>query len=483
MVSEIIVVDTGSTDSTRTIAAGFGAKVIEFPWIDDFSAARNEGRRHATGDYIFWLDADDRLDAVNLHRLETLLKNLPTLDPECKSVFLMSCMSKSPEAAEAVGASHTRLFPNRPENHWSGRVHERVEFQDGPPAKDFVPTDVVIRHEGYSDPVQYAQKRFRNSRILEQEFVAEPDNVWNLFYLGRVRNWQGNMSEALRFLQRSIRLDPEGRVPTTMFAYVLAADSLYRMRRIEEALQTLDQGLSLFGDTLPLLAMKACTLREIGRLGPAEGAFHRLLALHPQQARGGMWVDVETEKWRLMLGNMYQQQGRYGEAEAEYRKAAANNPQCRNAWFLLSQLHIGLDKTRAAEAIIPFLSKCPDSDFEVNLLRAQVCVLDSQFGPARKWIDRAVALRPDDHSALVVLASLLFREGRDWELCREVHEKLLLIDPHNRDVKQRLEQTRATLAQRASWHDSMGMGQWLDIHPAVAQVFNLGAGSGLAFSC
>jgi glycosyltransferase involved in cell wall biosynthesis len=56
---EIIIVDTGSTDGTKAIAREFGAKVLDFPWIDDFSAARNVALTHATGDYAFWLDADD----------------------------------------------------------------------------------------------------------------------------------------------------------------------------------------------------------------------------------------------------------------------------------------------------------------------------------------------------------------------------------------------------------------------------------------
>jgi glycosyltransferase involved in cell wall biosynthesis len=54
-----VVVDTGSVDRTREIARDFGAKVFDFAWIDDFAAARNEALAHATGDYAFWLDADD----------------------------------------------------------------------------------------------------------------------------------------------------------------------------------------------------------------------------------------------------------------------------------------------------------------------------------------------------------------------------------------------------------------------------------------
>ena len=42
---EIVVVDTGSLDRTREAAAAHGARVVEFPWVDDFAAARNEGLR------------------------------------------------------------------------------------------------------------------------------------------------------------------------------------------------------------------------------------------------------------------------------------------------------------------------------------------------------------------------------------------------------------------------------------------------------
>ena len=61
IVDEIIIVDTGSCDTTKEIASKYTEKLYEFPWIGDFSAARNYSFSKATMEYIMWLDADDEL--------------------------------------------------------------------------------------------------------------------------------------------------------------------------------------------------------------------------------------------------------------------------------------------------------------------------------------------------------------------------------------------------------------------------------------
>src|SRR5262245_60465857 len=72
-VDDIVVVDTGSLDDTREIARSFGARVFEFPWIDDVAAARNESLKHGQGEWLFWMDSDDTIDGTNGKHLRALV--------------------------------------------------------------------------------------------------------------------------------------------------------------------------------------------------------------------------------------------------------------------------------------------------------------------------------------------------------------------------------------------------------------------------
>ncbi len=76
LVDEIIIVDTGSTDRTKEIAAEYTGKIYDFQWVDDFSAARNFAFSKASGDYIYSADADEILDEVNRERFRVLKANM-----------------------------------------------------------------------------------------------------------------------------------------------------------------------------------------------------------------------------------------------------------------------------------------------------------------------------------------------------------------------------------------------------------------------
>ena len=76
LMDEIIIVDTGSTDKTKEIASLYTNKIYDFPWINDFAAARNFSFSKATKDYIMWLDADDVLLYEDNKKLQQLKENL-----------------------------------------------------------------------------------------------------------------------------------------------------------------------------------------------------------------------------------------------------------------------------------------------------------------------------------------------------------------------------------------------------------------------
>src|SRR5919201_5260235 len=115
LVQEIIVVDTGSVDRTKDVAARLGARVADFRWVDDFAAARNESLRLASGDWIFWLDADEWLDQENRHQLRELFGKLK----DENAAYVMQQRS-GPEAGTgaATPVDQVRLFRNPPDIRW-----------------------------------------------------------------------------------------------------------------------------------------------------------------------------------------------------------------------------------------------------------------------------------------------------------------------------------------------------------------------------
>ena len=106
LVDEIVVVDTGSTDDTVAIAERLGAKVFHFAWCDSFAAARNAAIEHATGDWIFVLDADDRMVPSEVAKLRALFTKL---DDENVGYLMGTCACR-PTAASASRPSKCGSF-------------------------------------------------------------------------------------------------------------------------------------------------------------------------------------------------------------------------------------------------------------------------------------------------------------------------------------------------------------------------------------
>lgn len=167
LVSEIIIGDTGSTDSTITIAKQHNAMVLRIPWADDFSAAKNNVLRHATGSWILWLDADEILPPEEHGKIRTAIaaaiapsgspvdgfrtpiKNFVRLaENEMVSGVIPIPPSSLSRGANGYFISTTiRLFRNTPSLFFVGKVHELLNKDNDLEAMR--QSDITILHYGY----------------------------------------------------------------------------------------------------------------------------------------------------------------------------------------------------------------------------------------------------------------------------------------------------------------------------------------------
>lgn len=203
-VDEIVVVDTGSTDRTVEIAQAHGARTHSFTWCDDFSAARNESLRHARGEFILWVDADDELIEREPGTVRRLCRKLP-VDSWGYWVDVVSPIDVWDDSQAVL--KQTRLIRNGIGMQFFGRVHEQAK----PPAD--VP-DVVsfqdalsIKHWGYIEGRDVGDRRSeRNRRLIELMIQEQPEDAFNYFNLGLQHANAQQWADGLAAFERGIEL-------------------------------------------------------------------------------------------------------------------------------------------------------------------------------------------------------------------------------------------------------------------------------------
>jgi len=169
---ELIVVDTGSTDTTLEIAARYGARSEsrDFTFVD-FSAARNHALALANGRWILVLDADERLDPASVPLIHDLVRRGDNAG------YYFERMNYA-DGRKAPTIDHVvRLFPNRAEYRYRGRVHETIDASILNGGGLLVPTQIQIHHEFASDPESRRNRNHWYIGILNEEIAANPSQL------------------------------------------------------------------------------------------------------------------------------------------------------------------------------------------------------------------------------------------------------------------------------------------------------------------
>ncbi|MCS6852571.1 MAG: glycosyltransferase [Gemmataceae bacterium] len=447
LVEEMIVVDTGSTDRSREVAASWGARVVDFPWSDSFAAARNEGLRHAAGDWIFWLDADDRIDETNRAKLRRLFPHLSS------EVLAYGMICQSPPDSLLGWTRNVlqfRLFRRHPRLRWRYRIHEQLTIHEliDEGLGRIQDTDIVIQHVGYLDPDRLRGKQQRNRRLLELDFAENPEDPHVLLQVGWSLVDDGRPADALPLLQRALaRAHPQDTAIIKLYNLVVLAYT--RLGRCAEALEVAQRGLQRFPDETELLYQQALLRMGLGDAAGAEACFRRLLT-RPEPPYVTMGVDPALRGWlaRYNLGVLYRDQGRHAEAGEQWRAVVREKPDYASAWLGLAEVCLTLGRWPELEEVARQLEQLPGQELAAECFRARGAMARREYALARQRLEAAIARWPAALEPRILYSHALLQEGRDWQAAERALRDILALDPTNRQAQHNWAVLRELLAQQ-----------------------------------
>ncbi|TMQ31492.1 MAG: glycosyltransferase [Planctomycetota bacterium] len=436
VVDEIVIVDTGSTDRTKEIAARFGARVVDFAWVDSFAAARNVALDHATRDWIFWMDADDRLDEANREKLRRVFAGLP----EEQAAYSMKCLcltaSGSPTAVD-----HVRLFRRNPQLRWEHRVHEQILPALRRLGVEVRFAHVVIEHVGYQDPALRQRKQERDLRLLELERAEQPDHPFTLFNLASVFIDQGKLVEAVPLLERSLeRSGPADSIVRKLYA--LLAQCQRRLGQRAEALAACAAGRALYPDDVELLFQEAVVRAEEKDGAGAEQCYLKALANRERAHFGSVLTGLGSYLARSNLARLYFEQGRAAEAEAQWRAALAEESRFGAAEVGLAELYLAQGRWPELDEAIGHLCNGLAMPMEAAVLQARACLARKEFEAARRLLAETIAQYPREVWPRVILSHCLLEQGSDRPAAEQALLDILELDPENAGARHNLQVLR-----------------------------------------
>ena len=374
-VDEMIVLDTGSTDNTVSIAESCGAAVHHIAWDDSFSAARNQSINHASGEWVFWMDSDDTISASQGEKLKELASRRHS--PSTMGFVLQVHCPADPQRmiySSATVVDHVKMFRNLPAIRFSGRIHEQVLGSIRRLGGIVEWTDIAILHSGSDQtPEGRVRKQSRDLRLLELEAGDNPDNTFTLFNLGMTLLDCGEAEQALCALARSLQLSEQAESHVRKI-YALLVQSYMELRRINTAYWTCLQGLSVFADDPELIFRKGVIEQSLGRLHEAEVSFLAALQVSPTRHFSSIDTGIIGAKAWHNLAILYASQNRHELAAAAWKKTIESEPANRGAWRGLLNSLAALRDIQAMNNVINDCSGNQSASDIVALAQAKVWI-------------------------------------------------------------------------------------------------------------
>lgn len=309
---EIIVVDTGSTDHTLSIAKNFKSRIFQIDWEEDFSKARNFALDQARGRWVLIIDADEELLPEGKEALKILLNESRA---EGYFVQILNVL----ENKQILKNRAVRLFRNRPEYRFKGRIHEQIvpSILEKKPQSIF-PSPIEFLHFGYHESILLA-KQERNLKIIEKELEVNPQDPFTLSNLGTTYFIMKNFRKAAENYELALEYARKEE-PYTATIFRNLANTYLNLKEYEKCLCLLEQGIAWYPDYTDLYYLLA-HLFEIEERWEKAGEVYKVCLKLGDVDSYVSSHGIGSFLSALGLARVQEQMGNYQEALEVYIKA------------------------------------------------------------------------------------------------------------------------------------------------------------------
>ncbi|HBJ2620838.1 TPA: glycosyltransferase [Clostridium botulinum] len=274
--AELIIVDTGSKDNTPLIAKEYTNNLYFHKWNKDFSEMRNKSISYAKGEWIFIIDADERLDDVE--ELICLLKSKEL--EKCNTVLLQvkNLYDYKDEKRYNVMPS-PRIFRNDGEFKYIGAVHNQPIFKE-----PNLNVDISLTHFGYisTDKELMERKYKRTVELLKSELKKTPENLYYIYQLGISYDMHSDHKESLAEFRKAYEiLKNKDLLNDNTYTYILSSYCRisYTNNELEESLSIANHVIALEPEYVDMYYIKGLIENQLGNTEQAFNYFCKYIDL------------------------------------------------------------------------------------------------------------------------------------------------------------------------------------------------------------
>jgi len=304
--SEIIIVDTGSTDNSILIASEFTEQVYSYKWKNDFSSARNFCLDKASGEWVLFIDGDEQLEGECLDLLQARMQSRDV------EGYLVTIKHKSKNAHELLNVPdlQLRLFKNDKNYRYRGIINEEILhsiWRANPSAGIEISRGISIIHYGYSEEDTENRYRMRrNIELIKLGLNGEEEELLKHYYLGCEYYRHHKFAQAVEHFQlvydNTDYIDHGANYIPELLRSISV--SLYMLNKVTEALSFIDNALSILPDMGDLHYLQAIIYKNNSQYTKAYQAYKDCLTVPGQTLHYSSAYCHHKDKIYFYLGGL-----------------------------------------------------------------------------------------------------------------------------------------------------------------------------------